>query len=131
MTKEEALEWAGASEDRKVSILTGDSDCMKTLARIVREQDAEIARLQEERDKEDTCMCGSRYADHANGAQGHEFVSMYWYTLDKERERAEAAEKERDELRAKLKAAEEVIQAIPAGWTAIYDAIAKYEQEVK
>lgn len=123
-TKEEALAWVDgtATTDHPGDI------CARTLARIVRGQDVEIARLKAENEvNERACLTME--------ARAEGFIT-----------RAEAAEKERDELRAKLKAAEEMVEATKV-WRSCLDgvdttyaikavrelleALAKYEQEVK
>lgn len=60
----------------------------------------ENERLKEFERQHDYCCCGDRIDSHGLGS-GHSPVSMYDYAYSRAIERAEAAEKERDEWRKK------------------------------
>lgn len=71
---------------------------------LVRELNEKVIAAEREVDQchaKATCMCGSYVKDHGYG-DGHGPASMYDYALDNALQRATAAEREREELRAAI-----------------------------
>ena len=95
MDIKEAVAWADDKYIYYRECRGKTTEAVIVLAYEVRRLQAELAGVREEiarLNDNECCCCGSPWKDHANGAQGHDFVSLFHYTLDSYKDRAEAAE---------------------------------------